>query len=75
VKSATKAATISYLWGLPNYIHFEYVIYSQRQSLKTWYEQTEQQADKYSDNQVVETFMSLLYDALVRFCKLYEVKL
>lgn len=56
---------IDFLWCLPNYIHFDYTTFGQRQLLKSWYEQTDKQSEKYSDEQVTKGFMYQLYYSIV----------
>jgi hypothetical protein len=64
-----QAAFIYFLQGLPGCLSAEFYYYKQRQALKEWYEQTDAEADKYSDDKVSAQYYYLIYREFCKMCK------
>lgn len=62
-------AFMSFLNGLPSCLNTEVSCYEQRQALKEWHQQTEEEANKYSDDKVSAHYYSLIYREFCKMCK------
>lgn len=62
-------AFIDFLLGLPGCLSVEYVYYNIRQTLREWHEQTEAEADKYTDDQAAAAYYWLIYREFCTLCK------
>ncbi len=62
-------AFINFLLGLPGCLSVEYVYYNIRQTLREWHEQTEEEAEKYTDDQVAAAYYWLIYREFCTLCK------
>ena len=65
---------ISWLMGLPSCLNADFETYKQRKFLQEWFEQTEAEADKYSDIDVCYHFNYYVYRAFKEICKEFEIR-
>ena len=54
---------------LPSCLNTEFYYYDQRQTLKEWHQQTEEEANKYSDDKVCAQYYYLIYREFCKMCK------
>lgn len=68
-----QAAFASFLNGLPGCLTIEFTTYNQRETLRAWFEQTEEESEKYNDEKVNNLYMWLIYREFFALCKKYGV--
>ena len=68
-----QAAFWKFLMGLPSCLAVEFAYYSMRETLRTWHNQTEAEAAKYTDDQIVAAYSWLIYREFSRLCKQYKI--
>ena len=69
-KTPSKAAAFkSFLQGLPGCLTVDFTYYEQRKRLQEWHEQTEAEAEKYTDAQVEAAFYWLIFREFETLCK------
>ena len=64
-----QTAFIDFLLGLPECLSIEYIYYNIRQTLREWHEQTEAEAEKYTDDQAAAAYYWLIYREFCTLCK------
>jgi hypothetical protein len=64
-----QTAFMSFLNCLPSCLSTEFYYDDQRQTLKEWHQQTEEEANKYSDDEVSTHYYSLIYREFCKMCK------
>lgn len=64
----------SFLQGLPSCLNTEFTYYNQRESLREWHEQTEAEAERFSDDKVEAAYYYLIFREFTTLCKKYQVK-
>lgn len=63
-----------FLQGLPGCLHTEFTYYAQREALREWHEQTAEEAECYTDEQITNSYYYLIYREFVTLCKKYNVE-
>lgn len=63
----------SFLQGLPSCLNAEFTYYNQRQTLQEWHEQTEAEAERFSDEKVEAAYYHLIYREFETLCKKYQI--
>jgi len=58
-----------YLLGLPSSFSVDFYYFDQRNILKNWFEQTEEESNKYEDNEVADMFY---YQISLNFYQMYD---
>ena len=69
-----QALFIDWLQGLPSSFNIEFSSYDIRNILKEWYEESEEQADKYDNTQTDNMFRNIIYMNFVDLCKQNNIK-
>jgi hypothetical protein len=64
-----QTAFINFLNCSPSCLSTEFYHDDQRQALKEWHQQTEEEANKYSDDKVGTHYYSLIYREFCKMCK------
>lgn len=64
-----QTAFVSFLNCLPSCLSTEFYTDEQRQVLKEWHQQTEEEANKYSDDKVSAHYYYLIYREFCKMCK------
>lgn len=59
----------SFLQGLPGCLNAEFTYYAQRETLREWHEQTAEEAECYTDEQITNSYYYLIYREFVTLCK------
>lgn len=67
-------AFADFLQGLPSCINTEFTYYDQRQTLREWHEQTEAEAEAYTDEQITRNYYYLIYREFCNLCKIHNIK-
>lgn len=69
-----QAAFTDWLMGLPSCLSADYTYYAQRQLLKNWLHETDQEANKYKDEEVTRLFYALIYREFVALCRENKIR-
>lgn len=69
-----QAVFIDWLQGLPSSINLEFSTYDIKQLLISWYEESEEQAEKYNNVEIDKQFYTLIYNNFVDLCKQNNIK-
>lgn len=59
----------SFLMGLPSCLQVEYTYHGMRCALAEWYEQTAEEAERYSPEEVEKQYLYLIFREFVKLCK------
>ena len=63
-----------FLQGLPGCLNAEFTYYAQRETLREWHEQTAEESERYTDEQVVYNYYYLIYREFVTLCKKHNIQ-
>lgn len=69
-----QALFIDWLQGLPSSINLDFSTYDIKQLLINWYEESEEQAEKYNNVEIDKQFYTLIYNNFVDLCKQNNIK-
>jgi hypothetical protein len=58
-----------FLQGLPGCLNAEFTYYAQRETLREWHEQTPEESERFTDEQVCNNYYYLVYREFVTLCK------
>lgn len=59
----------SFLQGQPGCLNAEFTYYAQRETLREWHEQTPEESERYTDEQVENNYYYLIYREFITLCK------
>ena len=63
-----------FLQCLPGCLNAEFTYYAQRETLREWHEQTPEESERYTDEQIVYNYYYLIYREFVTLCKKHNVQ-
>lgn len=63
-----------FLQGLPSCLNVEYAYYCIRETVRRWHGQTLEESEKYSDEQIADSYYWLIYREFCVLCKQNKVE-